>query len=201
MVWEKTLYNFYYFTFVKGGGRLWSSMWFILVNTPYEPKKMVYSAFVGESSLQVSIISRWLVVCWVQLFPYWFSPCWICRFLIERCWSLQLFLLAALSGFVSCSLMLLLDAYLLKDYHVFWGIDAFTVFMLFFIPDNYCCFEISFVWKYLATFAFFRIVWAQYIFCHRFVFNLFASFYLKCVCCRQHIVGSCFWSILTTSVL
>lgn len=47
----------------------------------------MYSAVVGWSRL-LHPVDWWC--CWIQLCPCWFSIFWICPFLIESCWNLQL---------------------------------------------------------------------------------------------------------------
>lgn len=57
--------------------------------------------------------------------------------------------------------------------------------------------QYSWLWNLLCLIlivipAFFWWVWAWHIFFHPFTFNLFGSFYSKCIS-RTHIVGSCFF--------
>jgi len=43
---------------------------------------------LDEVACSCQLMSCWSMVLRVQLYPYWFSACWICPFLIDRCQNL-----------------------------------------------------------------------------------------------------------------
>lgn len=59
---------------------------------------------------------------------------------------------------------------------------------------NTPCSEVYFSNINIVTPAFFWLVLAWCNFLYHFTFHLFVSFYLKYISCKQHIVGSCFYS-------
>ena len=74
-------YDFYSFKFVPRMGS-------ILVNISCELEKNVYSPVVGWSILQMSIRSSLLIMLFGQLYPYWFSACFIYQLMEEGSWNL-----------------------------------------------------------------------------------------------------------------
>ena len=65
--------------------------------------------------------------------------------------------------------------------------------MTFFVFLYGLCFKVYFVWYKCATLAFLSCPLAWNIFSHPLTFNLYVSFVLRWVSCRQQIEGFCFF--------
>ena len=64
----------------------------------------------------------------------------------------------------------------------------------FFVCCSSFCFNIYFVWCKYCYPSFLSLPFARSIFFHPFTFSFWVPLGLKCVSCRQHINGSCFFS-------
>ena len=78
MVWEQVLFMISKILNLRCV--LWPRKWSILENVSWGLAKNVYSAVLDEAIYRCLVypVDSWC--CSVQLYPYWFSSCWICPF-------------------------------------------------------------------------------------------------------------------------
>ena len=150
-------------------------MWFIAQNMVYLDKCFMWTwtweeCMVSFCWMKYSIVVTYVHRChldpgdwWfcsVQLCLFWFSACWVCQLLTGLLnfpttivdssvspWSSIIFCFMHLNA-------LLLVANTLRIVMFCWRIDLYPYVMLLFIPENFPCSEVCFVWNQYSHWSF-----------------------------------------------